>query len=189
MSIHSFVCPSVHPPIPPRALSGPKSALSGLKSTLSCLISTLSDLESEMANFRSEKTGLGGQISGLRGQIQGLRGQIQGLRGQIQGLRGQIQGLRGQISCLRGLISGLRGKISGLSRPGGTNAWTDKQINGQPKVPLCSTGLCPLWCCCPKRQHFFSIKYGEEENGQFLLYCVEGKGKVFTQILTLQLKL
>ena len=65
-----------------------------------------------------------------------------GLRGQIQGLRGQILSLRGLISGLRGGISGLIEQIPGLRGPVGTD--------GQTKVPLCSTGLRPLWGRCPK---------------------------------------
>ena len=35
---------------------------------------------------------------------------------------------------------------------GGTNGRTNERTNGRTKVPLCSTGLRPLWGRCPKRE-------------------------------------
>ena len=34
----------------------------------------------------------------------------------------------------------------------GMNEQTNEQTNKQTKVPMCSTGLCPLWGRCPKKE-------------------------------------
>ena len=58
---------SVHPSVPPQALSGLKSALSGLKSALTGLKSALTGLKSALSGLN-----LPSPIQGLRGQISGL---------------------------------------------------------------------------------------------------------------------
>ena len=98
-------------------------------------------------------------------------------------LSSQALNLSGQMSCLRGLIQGLRGPILGPERAdfrperadfrserawgGQTEGWMDGETDGQTKVPLCSTGLCPLWGRCPKR-------------GKILKKCLSRHGSTFT---------
>ena len=71
----------------------------------------------------------------------------------------QIQGMRGQISGLRGQISGPRG-------PGG-----DWRMDGRTKVPLCSTGLRPLWGRCPATSHSDSQPCKAGQRVSLTTYC------------------
>ena len=96
------------------------------------------NFRSERADFRSVRTDFGPEMADFRPERVDFRHEMADFRPERADFRHEMVDFRSERVDFRP-----------------ERAWRgthERTKNGRTKVPLCSTGHCPLWGCCPKRK-------------------------------------
>ena len=131
------------------------------------------DLKPESNKLRLERPGLRPEILDLRPEKRSLRPEGPGLRPERLDLRPERLDLRPKRLDLRPKRPDLRPEKLDLKPegPGEGGGRTNKQTDGQTKVPLCSTGHHPLQSRCPATHHLQSPIYEAGQRVSPTTYC------------------
>ena len=99
----------------------------------------------EWANFRSERADFGLKMADFRPERANFRHDMAEFRPERADFRPEMADFRPERADFRSERA-----LGDKQTDKRTNRQMDKRTDGQTKVHLCSTGLRPLWGCCPK---------------------------------------